>query len=565
MTWFTNPRYKTFSAVAKPLHIEFTVSLRCGHPYPVSFATMQISRRTALSIGAASALALPTYFFANRTAAANAGGNAGGSTGLVVARPQITHGIAAGDVRSDGALIWARSDRPAQMVVETAATESFNNARTFRSQTLMTPETDGTGRLRVVGLEPGQDIFYRVRLEDPDTGVMSEALTGTFRTAPTTAQDIRLHWSGDVAGQGWGINPDLGGMKGWATMAARQPDLFIHSGDTVYSDGVIKETVTLSDGRTWRNTTSEAKSKVAETLDEFRGQFAYNLTDENYRAFNASVAQMVQWDDHEVSNNWYPGEILDSDEYQVKDTNILVPRAWQAFHEWQPLDEKLAVDGRIYRKMSYGPLLDIFILDMRSYKDRNDQNNPQTTGRGEILGRAQKDWLISEVNASTATWKIIANDLPLGIIVPDGESGDQEGIANGIGGAPQRRESELAEVLSGIKNVANVVWLTADVHYTAAHHYSPDRATFQNFSPFWEFVSGPLHAGAFGPNEMDPTFGPKVEYIHAPGKDNQNASPLEDFQHFGEVDIAGDTGAMTVRLITTQGTELWSKTLEPTR
>ena len=52
-----------------------------------------------------------------------------------------------------------------------------------------------------------------------------------------------------------------------------------------------------------------------------------------------------------------------------------------------------------------------------------------------------------------------------------------------------------------------MVWLTADVHYAAAHHYDPARAPFNDFEPFWEFVAGPLNAGAFGPNALDHTFG----------------------------------------------------------
>ena len=69
-----------------------------------------------------------------------------------------------------------------------------------------------------------------------------------------------------------------------------------------------------------------------------------------------------------------------------------------------------------------------------------------------------------------------------------------------------KRELEFAELLRHARDngVKNLVWLTADVHYTAAHHYSPDRAAFQEFEPFWEFVSGPLHAGTFGPNALDP-------------------------------------------------------------
>jgi alkaline phosphatase D len=57
------------------------------------------------------------------------------------------------------------------------------------------------------------------------------------------------------------------------------------------------------------------------------------------------------------------------------------------------------------------------------------------------------------------------------------------------------------------RGVANVVWVTADVHYTAAHRYDPNHAVFQDFSPFWEFVPGPLNAGTFGPNGIDQRFG----------------------------------------------------------
>jgi alkaline phosphatase D len=60
------------------------------------------------------------------------------------------------------------------------------------------------------------------------------------------------------------------------------------------------------------------------------------------------------------------------------------------------------------------------------------------------------------------------------------------------------------------EKIRNTVWLTADVHYTAAHWYDPSAAKFQQFDPFWEFVSGPIHAGTFGPGELDQTFGPQL-------------------------------------------------------
>ena len=75
------------------------------------------------------------------------------------------------------------------------------------------------------------------------------------------------------------------------------------------------------------------------------------------------------------------------------------------------------------------------------------------------------------------------------------------------------REPELARVLSACQaaGVTNVVLITADVHYTAAHHYSPERAAYTDFDPFWEFVSGPLAAETFPRKDglLDRTFGPR--------------------------------------------------------
>ena len=239
---------------------------------------------------------------------------------------------------------------------------------------------------------------------------------------------------------------------------------------------------------------------------------------------------------------------------------MLAARAFQAFHEWHPIDRRQAVDGRVYRNFRHGSRAEVFVLDMRTYKDANtaDQTKP-----GRVLGDRQARWLVDALDRSTATWKIIQADLPIGLTVPDGKA--IEGVANGLPGAPGGRETELAWVLREIsrRRVRNVVWLTADVHYTAAHHYSPDRASFTDFDPFWEFVSGPLNAGAFGPNTLDPTFGPEAVFVHAPPA--ANTSPADGFQHFGEVNIDGRSGALTVDLRDATGASLWSKTLQPQR
>jgi alkaline phosphatase D len=289
------------------------------------------------------------------------------------------------------------------------------------------------------------------------------------------------------------------------------------------------------------------KSKVAETLDEFRGQFRYNLLDHNLRAFHAAVPQINQWDDHEVTNNWYPGEVLDDPRYTIeRRADVLAARGKQAFLEYLPVREQRGEDGRIYRVIRYGPLLDVFVLDMRSYKDANTPGL-ESAADGGVFGQRQLRWLQQELRASRAVWKVLAADLPIGLVVPDGPTAI-EGIAQGNAGAPAGRELEVADLLRFIhrQRITGTVWLTADVHYTAAHHYSPDRAVFQDFSPFWEFVSGPLNAGAFGPNRLDPTFGPEAVFVAAPPR--PNVSPAEGYQFFGQVEIDGSSRELTVHL-----------------
>ncbi|WP_339479042.1 MULTISPECIES: alkaline phosphatase D family protein [unclassified Pseudomonas] len=478
-------------------------------------------------------------------------------------RPVLTDGVQSGDLQGDRAMIWSRSDRPARMVVEWDTRSQFSNPRRFVSP-MVDSRSDFTARVELTGLPPDQAIFYRVHFEDAQSGVASEPWLGHLRSVPTFKRNIRFVWSGDTVGQGFGINPDIGGMRIYEAMRLRLPDFFIHSGDTIYADGPVPAQITAEGGRVWRNLTTEAKSKVAETLDEYRGNYRYNLMDENIRRFNAEVPQIWQWDDHEVVNNWSPGKQLD-ERYQTKDIHSLVGRARQAWLEYAPMRlQKADGGGRIYRKLGYGPLLDVFVLDMRSYREANDAN---LGAAKPFLGREQLNWLKRELKQSRAQWKVIAADMPIGLGVPDGEVSPGvprwEAVANGDPGAAQGREMEIAELLGHLRKhqVRNYVWLTADVHYCAAHHYHPEHAAFQDFEPFWEFVAGPLNAGSFGPNALDKTFGPQVVFQKAPLA--QNTSPFAGYQFFGEVNIDGPSGEMSVVLRDLEGVAVFEKKLQP--
>jgi alkaline phosphatase D len=471
-------------------------------------------------------------------------------------RPRIDCGVQSGDVSTSSAMVWARADRAARMHVDCSAVESFSTI--IRSSAIdARPDHGFTAKLLLEGLPSGQDFFYRVRFDAICDGTGGETLTGHFRTAPAGPRSISFVWSGDTAGQGWGIDPARGGMRSYATMLDNRPDFFIHSGDSIYADCPVEAELKLPNGEVWRNIVTEEKSVVAHSLAEFRGNYKYNLLDANLRAFNAQVPMLAQWDDHEVTNDWSPIGTADATGYADDGTSRLVACGCQAFHEFMPIRPIPQRAGRVYRKIAYGPLLDVFLIDMRSYRD-SAGNKRGDDSEAFILGPMQLAWLKRELSASDATWKVIAADLPIGLV-------SEDAIALGDG-PPQRRECEIAGLLSYLKRagVRNTVWLTADMHYTAAHHYDPNRAVFQDFEPFWEFVSGPLHAGTWAPGELDNTFGPAAMFQKGcSAEQGENLAPCFGLQFFGRVDIDGKTEVMTVTLKDVDNTSLWSVDILP--
>ena len=489
------------------------------------------------------------------------------------ARPQFPSGVQSGDVTADRALVWARSDRTARMWLEWSTTAGFGDVKRVRGP-FATEASDHTARIDLSGLPAGQDIFYRVSWEDAAGGALSAPMSGHLRTPPGPGRDVKFVWSGDTAGQGWGISEAFGGMRIYETMRRLNPDFFLHSGDTIYADNPILPEVKLPDGTVWKNdVVTEEKSKVAETLKEFRGNYRYNMLDANVRRFNADVMQIWQWDDHEVTNNWSSSKDLSADKrYTEKNVGVLTARATRAFLENAPMRFfNQQEEERVYRQIPYGPMLDVFVIDMRSYRGPNTHNlQTQIDAESTYLGEKQLAWLQDALKRSRATWKVIASDMPIGLQVGDGKDAQGrdkwEAVANGEDGVPKGRELEIARLLSFIKRqrIRNTVWLTADVHYTAAHHYHPNRAAFQDFDPFWEFVGGPLHAGGFGPGKLDRTFGPEVRFVKSPNG-VINEPPSAGGQYFGEVQIDARTAQMTVHLRNLYGASLWSTTLDALR
>lgn len=480
-----------------------------------------------------------------------------------VYRGTITSGPAVGSATYHSAIVWCRANRDCLLGVEISETESFQHIVTVTGSHAQA-DNDYNCKATLTSLKPGTQYYYRCYMRDTETGArISDHVSGRFRTADNTAKTLSFCWSGDTAGQGYGIDPAHDGMKTYQTMLQYRPDFFVHCGDQIYADNPILSELKASDGSVWQNRHADYVDHVAQTTQDFRNRFYYNYFDTHFATFHRHIASYYLWDDHEVRNNWYPDEIIEDERYTTKKVTTLAQSARTAMVECNPLPD--TARHQLFQHVSRGPLLDVFFVDMRSYRTAN--RTPSQTREDvqeHIFGAQQLAWLKTSLLDAKGVWKIIALDMPIGLVVEDFHKGTIEAVANGDGPV-SGREADIAELLSFIKaqNIENVHFITADVHYCASHYYSPEKAQFKQFKPFWEFVSGPLHAGTFGPNRLDNTFGPELVFKGIPDDLPPNQSPVLGYQFFGVMNIDAQSQQLTVSHINRDGDVLWSKVLDP--
>jgi phosphodiesterase/alkaline phosphatase D-like protein len=167
------------------------------------------------------------------------------------------------------------------------------------------------------------------------------------------------------------------------------------------------------------------------------------------------------------------------------------------------------------------------MIDMRSYRIppgisattmRDLHSRRGATGLAETRARGLRCHLESDRRRHADPASSARTPLPLG------------------DGPPEQREHEIADLLSFMKRagIRSTVWLTADMHYTAAHHYDPNRATYQDFEPFWEFVSARCMCLAPEEPARSTTFGPKRCSRRVAARSRARTSPpVFGLQFFG--------------------------------
>lgn len=481
-------------------------------------------------------------------------------------RPLALWGTMSGELQPGRAVIWSKADRPSVFKLVWSLEPDFKV--THRTQEVEAiPDYDCTARVTLTQLPPGRRIFYRAHFESLlHPGARSAPLYGELSTPPADlSTPVRFGWSGDSFGQGYGINPQIGGVLLYDATRREGMDFFVHCGDRIYADQPLKAMKGAGDGRRWYNLLTPEVERVAQELNDFRGYYRYTLMDEPTRRFYQVCPQYFVWDDHEVKNDWSPAMSLRSSRYQVRDIKLLARRSRRAFFEYSPFPEGWLDAPRMYRQVSYGPAVDMFILDGRSHRGSNQREahlSELLSPESALLGATQLEWLKRSLSVSKALWKLVVCPQPLALMIGSRDQGF-DGFSSGSNGATGR-ELELQSLLRHLyrERVHNVVWLSADVHYAAAHHFHPERSQVGQFTPFWEFVAGPINAATLGPKRLDPTFGPVVDFKSVKDSLKRGLSPLDQQQFYGMGEVDPITKQLNISLHKLTGEIIYRRSLD---
>ncbi|MHC1558618.1 alkaline phosphatase D family protein [Actinomycetospora sp. C-140] len=376
------------------------------------------------------------------------------------APPVFTLGVASGDPVSDGVVLWTRlapdpvapdgrggmSRRPVLVDWQVAEDPAFRRV-VARGSAVARPEEAHTVHVEVSGLRPAADHWYRFRAGPQISPV------GRTRTAPAPGARVDRFAIATASCQ---CRPD-GFYTAYAAMARDDLDLVAFLGDYIYESA--------SSGVPGR---AHLPNREVSTLTDYRVRHGQYRTDPDLQAAHAAFPWAITLDDHDVENNW-AADVSQVDDEPDNDPAVFRARragAFRAFWEHMPLRRAQRPDGpamRMHRRLTFGDLLDVHLLDTRQYRSDQDPEHPRDPSR-TMLGAEQRAWLWRGLAGPTARWNVLAQqvffsprDLTAGAAVGlDEDSWDDCAV---------ERDALRDHLVAA--GTSNPVIVTGDVH---AHH-----------------------------------------------------------------------------------------------
>jgi phosphodiesterase/alkaline phosphatase D-like protein len=413
----------------------------------------------------------------------------------------FAYGVAAGEITPTSAVLWTRA--PATGPLSLSVRSPVEGERI--SGGAARPSNDATVSVRVPGLRPGTRYTYSF-LQHGRTSPQ-----GSFETAPapTANATVRFAFSGDAdATPGPNGKPAFNDFQVYGRMAAERNDFNINLGDTIYSDSEI------------------AGSPPALTVQAKWQKYKLGLELPNLRKLRASAGLYSQWDDHEFINDFSKAE----------NGEAIYRAGVKAFTDYAPVT--YTAKNGLYRRFRWGKNLELFFLDERSFRSAKASAGGVCENSGSpdlaptapagtraafatlipalarpapaaclaaiddpartMLGARQHAAFVKAIRASTATFKVVVNEVPI-------QQFYQLPYDRWEGYAAER--TKLLNDLAGVKNV---IFLTTDTHANLIGEIRTK--TLEPGGPvstgMWEVVTGPVATNTYA-KEIDNALGGK--------------------------------------------------------
>ncbi|MEP7271492.1 MAG: alkaline phosphatase D family protein [Acidobacteriota bacterium] len=399
-------------------------------------------------------------------------------------------GVASGDPRPDGVVLWTRlapdplngGGMPA-----TRVPVAWELARDERMQQIVAkgkvsavPESAHSVRVEVEGLKPEQWYWYRFTV---DAGA---SVVGRTRTAPAAhAQNEQLKFAFASC-----QHYETGHYNAYRHLAQDDLDLVFFLGDYIY-EGPATDRV------------RKHNSPEITTLEAYRNRYALYKGDSLLQEAHARFPWAVIWDDHEVENN-YAG-LISQDKVPVEEFKLRRAAAYQAWYEHQPVRRSTLRPGgtvEIYRQLRYGNLANFYLLDTRQY--RTDQPcgdgakapcAESLDSKATILGEEQEKWLKGELSRSKARWNVIAQQVMMAQVDSGPAEEKRFPMDQWNGYAANRRR--LLEFLKE-RQPSNPIVVTGDIHSNWVADLKPDFDRADSPVVGTEFVGTSITTGGDG-------------------------------------------------------------------
>jgi alkaline phosphatase D len=376
------------------------------------------------------------------------------------------HGVASGDPLADRVILWTRVTPATAAVLEVfweIAEDAEFSHRLNAGWTETSGERDYTVKIDADRLAAGTTYYYRFR------ALGRTSLLGRTRTAPSGSPE-RLRLAVVSCS-----NYSAGYFHAYRRIAERLDlDAVVHLGDYIYEYG---------DFEYGASRFLDPPHEIL-TLSDYRRRYAHYRTDPDLQAVHQQHPFIVVWDDHESANNSWRDGAENHDSATEGPWSVRRAVAEQAYAEWMPI--RSLADGRIWRSLRFGDLVDLIMLDTRLWG-----RDLQVDGAGifdpdrTLLGDDQEAWLLEQLHGSTARWKVLGQQVMVG-------AWKLLGLPNALGGGNVANtdqwdgyQAARQRLYDALRNDAidNVVVLTGDVHSSWAHDLNDDPNNPESYDP----------------------------------------------------------------------------------